>query len=135
MVTRFAGDSRQQVSLDGPRDFRHESGVSGQAQVPGPWQAQFPDLRSAMGRATYARSFAAPDLSQDDVAVLHFGAVGERAVVRVNGEQVGQHEGGYLPFDCLLPEGLLGPENWVEVECHLPDGSEDFAEIPHGEQS
>ena len=135
MGNRFAGGSRRQVSLDGAWAFRHESGAAGQAQVPGPWQAQFPELRHTMGRASYARSFAGPEVGVDEVAVLHFGAVSERAVVRVNGVQVGQHEGGYLPFDCLLPDGLLRGENRVEVDCHLPDGSEDFAEIPHGKQS
>ena len=134
-MTRFAGGSRKQMSLDGAWAFRHESGAAGEAQVPGPWQAQFPELRNAMGRASYSRTFAGPELGTDEVAVLHFGAVSDRAVVRVNGVEVGRHEGGYLPFDCLLPDGLLGRENRVEVDCHLPDGSEDFAEIPHGKQS
>src|SRR5512137_1364557 len=108
--------------LDGPWDFTHESGVKGTAQVPGPWQAQFPSLRWSMGRATYARSFQAPALAPDEIAILHFGAVSERATVRVNGVQIGSHEGGYLPFDLPLPPGLLQPENRVEVDCHLPTG-------------
>lgn len=127
--------ARIRLSLDGAWDFRHDSGVSGQAQVPGPWQAQFAELRHAMGCGRYARRFSAPDLGADQVAVLCFGAASDRAVVRLNGVAVGQHEGGWLPFEIALPKGLLAAENLLEVECHLPESFEDFAEIPHGKQS
>ena len=127
-------DTRHQISLDGPWDFRHESGVSGTAQVPGPWQAQFAALRHAMGRATYSRRITLPPLAPDQEAVLRFGAVSDRAVVRLNGVELARHEGGWLPFDCPLPAGT-GPDSLLEVDCHLPDSTEDFAEIPHGKQS
>lgn len=126
---------RRYVSLDGAWTFRHDSGVSGTAQVPGPWQAQFEGLRHAMGRATYTRRFAAPVVGAGQEVALRFGAASDRAVVRVNGVEVTRHEGGWLPFECVLPEGLLKPDNLLEVDCHLPESFEDFAEIPHGKQS
>ena len=127
--------TRNRLSLDGAWAFRHDSGVEGEAQVPGPWQAQFPELRHAMGRGHYSRRFHAPELGAGEVAVLCFGAASDRAEVRLNGVPIGQHEGGWLPFEIVLPQGLLAAENLVEVECHLPESFEDFAEIPHGKQS
>lgn len=127
--------ARIRQSLDGAWEFRHDSGVTGQAQVPGPWQAQFPELRHAMGVGRYSRRFAGPVLTEDQVAVLCFGAASDRAVVRLNGQAVGQHDGGWLPFEIVLPKGTLRDDNLLEVECHLPESFEDFGEIPHGKQS
>ena len=126
---------RERHSLDGVWSFAHDSdGIWRQASVPSPWQALFSDLRDVSGRATYRRDFALPDL-RGRAAVLHFGAVSYSAEVRVNGTLIGQHEGGYLPFDIAIPADLLRPTNALEVRCHLPDGSCGFAEIPHGKQS
>lgn len=128
---------RDMISLDGEWLFRHETDHSDRlALVPGPWQAQFADLRQASGRASYRRHFARPDWP----AVLHFGAVSYLAEVLVNGHLLGRHEGGYLPFDITLPEEILQDSNEVEVRCLLPDGAPNdqdlaFAEIPHGKQS
>ena len=128
---------RERESLDGIWDFAHASdGVWRKATVPAPWQAQFADLRQMSGRATYRRQFVVPDLRGRE-AVLRFGAVSYQAEVLVNGSSIGQHEGGYLPFDCVIPPALLGPINDLEVRCLLPDATTDpdFAEIPHGKQS
>ena len=134
----FAG--RLVVSLDGRWQFRHESFADWrEADVPMPWQAQFADLRNSSGRATYRRRFARPEGAGE--TVLRFGAVSYFAEVRVNGSVVGTHEGGYLPFDCVIPEGVLRDDNELQVDCLLPDGDPatapdfPFAEIPHGKQS
>ena len=137
----MASGVRGVQSLDGEWRFRHESdGVERSAVVPMPWQAQFADLRQSSGRATYTQRFACPASSADKETVLRFGAVSYLAEVRVNGVEVGSHEGGYLPFDCVIPPDLLNAVNEVEVSCLLPDGSDNpegigFAEIPHGKQS
>lgn len=132
--------SRQTTSLDGIWRFAHASdGIWRDANVPLPWQDQFADLRHTSGRATYQRHFPRPSGPGD--AVLHFGAVSYSAAVRLNGTEIGQHEGGYLPFTCAIPASLLRDDNLLEVDCLLPDGdpatSPDapFGEIPHGKQS
>ena len=132
--------SRNRQSLDGTWSFRHEDGPWRDAVVPMPWQAQFADLRQSSGRAVYRRSFTLPALDGRQ-AVLRFGAVSYFAEVRLNGRVIGNHEGGYLPFDCVIPADLVRGQNILEVHCLLPDGdpatSPDapFAEIPHGKQS
>lgn len=127
--------ARQRISLDGEWAFRHESGVTGTASVPAPWQASFPALRHAMGRGTYAREVDFPAVAEGRVAYLHVGAASENAVVRIDGREIGRHEGGWLPFELALPADLAGGRHRLEIDCHLPDGSEGFAEIPHGKQS
>lgn len=128
--------TRRTVSLDGEWEFRHESGAWRSATIPGPWQAQFPDLRHSFGRATYRRRFPRPEVAGQ--VVLRFGAVSHLSEVRVNGTLVGGNDNGWLPFDCILPPDILKTENEVEVLCTLPDSSHPeapFAEIPHGKQS
>ncbi len=74
-------------------------------------------------------------------AILHFGAVDYHATVWLNGQEVGEHEGGYLPFELDVSEALRpGDSNELVVrvldpgnDADLPDFS--FAEIPHGKQS
>ena len=133
---------RKLLSLDGPWDFRHErDGQWRIANVPLPWQAEFADLRQVSGRAVYKRSFSLPADYIDHEIILHFGAVSYFSEVRVNGALLGKHEGGYLPFEYLLPQSLLKDENEIEVSVLLPDGDANtapdfpFAEIPHGKQS
>jgi len=131
----MAAVMRTRQSLDGPWGFQHDSGVTGIALVPGPWQAQFPALRQAMGRAIYSRDLDLPVLEAGQIAVLCFGAASDTAVVRLDGQVIGAHEGGWLPFEIVLPEGLAAGPHRLEVECHLPDGSDGFSEMPHGKQS
>ena len=132
---------RESFSLDGEWEFRHDSdGIARTAIVPNPWQAEFDDLRYVSGRAVYARSFKVPDSWNDDLAVVRFGAVNYLAEVRLNGELLGFHEGGYLPFEFVLPRGTSG-DNRLEVTATLPTGDRHaypafpFGEIPHGKQS
>ena len=141
MSNPMASGVRLVQSLDGAWEFRHESDAAPRiATVPAPWQANFADLRQTSGRATYKQRFSCPEEVEGKETVLRFGAVSYMAEVRVNGVEIGSHEGGYLPFDCIIPPHLLNAVNEVEVSCLLPDGSDNpegigFAEIPHGKQS
>jgi hypothetical protein len=132
--------ARRQVTLDGAWDFVHaDDGVARVAHVPNPWQAEFADLRHKGGTATYARRFGRPAMAEDEEAVIRFGAVAETAEVRLNGVEVARHEGGYLPFEAVLPPEMLRDINDLSVTCHAPDGTAGdappFAEMPHGKQS
>lgn len=130
---------RPMLSLDGMWSFRHESQSDWhQVRVPGYWQAQFPDLCVAFGRATYARDISIPAIWAENEVALCFGAVSDTAIIRLDGIEIGRHEGGYLPFEVVLPAGLTGAHR-LEVETFLPDAHHrdgtSFAEIPHGKQS
>jgi hypothetical protein len=142
---------RDHLSLDGAWDFQFDATGNlsfdqitswRTAQVPMPWQAQFPDLHKATGVGWYRRSFEVPASWAGRAAVLHFGAADYLAEVWVNGHYVGSHEGGYLPFEFGVSAWLRpGQPNEVLVRVVDPGADRDrypdypMAEIPHGKQS
>lgn len=136
----LASAERLSLSLDGPWEFRHDSDPAWRdAHVPAPWQS-FRDLGWSFGTGTYRRRLSVPPDWRGREIALHFGAVSDVATIRLNGRELATHEGAYLPFEVILPEGLLEEDNLLEVECTLPDahhaeGGHDFAEMPHGKMS
>ncbi len=143
-------NTRTRLSLDGAWDFQMDpndgTDVSSiqtwrTAQTPMPWQAQFDDLRQANGTAWYRRHFDYTPDDQHGAAILHFGAVDYYAEVWLNGHKIGDHEGGYLPFEFDISAAVSAGDNLLVVR--VVDPSDDrsrypdmpFSEIPHGKQS
>ena len=104
-----------------------------QIQVPGPWQAQFADLRSYSGPAWYRYQFEVPAEWLAQSLFIGFGAVDYRAEVWLNGRKAGEHEGGYLPFEIDVTSAARAGKNTLVVR--VTDPPELFPEIPHGKQS
>jgi len=139
----FYPDPKQTLT---PKTLRPED--ARRIKVPGPWQAQFDDLRDYSGVAWYRRGFDAIGQpvsrsgGHESTVWLHFGAVDYFTTVWLNGRQVGEHEGGYLPFEFDVTSALRhdGPNELV-VRVIDPGNDADFppeftfAEIPHGKQS
>lgn len=152
---------RFRISLDGLWDFfpdphqrlhpgnLESASTPRRIRVPGPWQAQFEDLRHYSGVAWYRHRFEFPpgffDAALPNASFfLHFGAVDYFTSVWLNGQLIGVHEGGYLPFDVELGESLRhdGPNELV-IRVIDPGDDDDisrrfgfaFSEIPHGKQS
>lgn len=156
--------TRIHISLDGCWDFfpdpqgrlSHQSlkrEGARRIQVPGPWQAQFADMRQYSGVAWYRRTFELPAMREDRdgqpvghnpslVAILRFGAVDYYTQVWLNGTLIGEHEGGYLPFELPLGDALQR-DGANELIVRVLDPGADtaaldpfpFDEIPHGKQS
>jgi len=111
------------------------------SQVPGSWQSEFSDLRDYAGVAWYWRSLQLKPLDPGQVALLRFGAVDYRAVVYVNNQRVGSHDGGYLPFEFNVTSYLHAGENQIAVRVADPGANPSdvegikYAEIPHGKQN
>ena len=101
--------------------------------VPGPWQAQFAALHTDTGPAWYRRLVEIPLARFERSIILGFGAVDYRAEVWLNGRKVGEHEGGYLPFELEVTAVARPGEN--ELVVRVTDPPELFPEIPHGKQS
>lgn len=112
--------------------------------VPGPWQAQCQDLRDYSGVAWYRHHFTLTDELRSMngcTYILHFGAVDYHTTIWLNGQYVGTHEGGYLPFELTLDPALQQRgANELVLRVIDPDddttrfGAFPFAEIPHGKQ-
>lgn len=133
---------RSVLSLDGPWQFQLQGhGGWRTTIVPSPWQSEFADLRNASGTASYKRNVNLPADWQDRAVFIKFGAVSYYAEVFLNGQRLGEHEGGYLPFEFELPAAGLLASNEIEVRATLPSGDRSaypefpFGEIPHGKQS
>ncbi|MCB0032825.1 MAG: hypothetical protein KDE51_02305, partial [Anaerolineales bacterium] len=115
------------------------------AVVPMAWQAQFDELRHHSGIAWYRRPFeidaAVLETAAEQAAVLHFGAVDYHATVWLNGQLIGEHAGGYLPFEFNVIDQLVVGQN--ELTVRVIDATDNrgdypdfpFSEVPHGKQS
>ena len=111
-------------------------------RVPSSWQQQFADLRDYAGVAWYWRSLNVETLPSGAVALLSFGAVDYLCEVYVNGQKVGSHEGGYLPFAFDVTTQLHAGDNQIAVRVVDPGAKPKeevegikYAEIPHGKQN
>ena len=115
------------ISLDGVWDFLHVSDDRSSApvklrsiEVPGPWQAQFADLRMRAGIGIYRRYLEIPEGWCGDTVWLHFGAVFHNSTVWLNGAQVGSNEGGFLPFSFEVTRHLRPGRNEIKVRVDSP---------------
>jgi hypothetical protein len=66
--------------------------------VPGCWEAQVARPYRII-TAWYARDVEIPEAWEGSRIVVRFGAVMYRCAVFLNGERLGEHEGGYIPFE------------------------------------
>jgi len=83
-------------------------------------------------RLWYRKRFALPAEAKGKIALLHFGAVDQRCEVFINGNSVGRHEGGYVPFTLDVTSALVEGENELSLEC--TDDTEKSA-LTRGKQS
>jgi hypothetical protein len=146
--------SEHRVSLDGAWDFQIDPDNNIDATplrewhsviVPMPWQAQFEELRETSGGAWYRHHFMVdPDsfrTAAESAVILHFGAVDYDATVWLNGKRMGEHEGGYLPFEFSVIDTLHQGDNELLVKVVDPTDDRNlyadfpFGEVPHGKQS
>ena len=148
-------------SLDGPWSFAYDDDETGLERdwpscgvneriitVPFPPESE----RSGIGDTGYhpvvwySRTLAAADLvragrpAQGERVLLHFGAVDYRASVWIDGQLVGEHEGGHVPFVLdvtrALPEGgedalLVVRAEDRPLDAGQPRGKQDWQPEPH----
>ena len=135
------------TSLNGAWDFARDpdgsGGYDGPAGERGPWSEQivvpFAWETEASGVGAqwleygwYRRRMPVPGDWAGQRVVLHFGAVHHLATVWVNGRSVGEHEGGYTPFEFDITDALDGGSDaTVLVRVWAPA---DKREIVHGKQ-
>jgi hypothetical protein len=136
------------ISLDGSwqflhviEDYRNRPVQWRSIEVPGPWQAQFSDLRTRGGTGLYRRQIKIPSEWKHNRVFIHFGAVFHVSRVWVNGALVGSHVGGFLPFSFDITDHVEAGDNELKVRVDSPSDDPSlfpdtpFAEIPFGKQS
>lgn len=84
--------------------------------VPGSWNEQFTDSRDYFDVAWYeTKTFVANDWSGEEVWI-RFGSVNYHATVWINGQKLGVHEGGHLPFAFEVSQWVnYGEKNSIVV--------------------
>ncbi len=127
--------ARTVIDLSGVWDFRlTEDAPWEPLAVPGSYNDQKPDsrYREHCGLSWYRRRIALPAALHEGRQVLRFDAVTHNARVFLDGVLVGEHRGGFLPFDVDVTGRLLpgaSAELCVEVDNRigrhsLPVGNE-----------
>lgn len=89
------------------------------------------NLRAHYGWAVYQRTFTVPRALAGERVVLRFGAVTHAAQVWLNGHKLGEHKGGFLPFEFEVDEHLAPEENRLTVAV---DNRVDFSTLPVGNE-
>ena len=129
---------RQYIDLSGIWDFAfegnnpdREDGFSDgePVAVPGSWNDQIVDGRDNLGPAWYQMKFHQPWGFADKTITLRFGSVNYLADVWLNGEYLGQHESGHLPFSFDVTGRLQYQGNLLVVRV---DGELAFDRVPPG---
>lgn len=116
--------------FDGSRLQDYDFDSSPELRVPGDWNTQRPELYYYEGSMWYRKKFTHHPSSSDARQFLHFAAANYRTKVWLNGKEVGQHEGGYTPFEFDITDKLKAEgENSLVVRVNaerLADGIPTF---------
>ena len=119
-----------EISFD-PGKSNPENGflVSRPIAVPGSWNDQFENERDNLGPAWYQTTFHRPWGFEGKQLHLRFGSVNYLADVWLNGQYLGQHEGGHLPFSFDVTDIVKESGNLLVVRV---DGELAFDRVPPG---
>jgi beta-glucuronidase len=88
---------------------------SGTLQVPGDWNTQTDQLFFYEGTVWYKKSFEY-QRKPDTRLFVYFGAANYIADVYLNGEKIGQHEGGFTPFNFEITKLVRDTGNFLIVK-------------------
>jgi len=97
--------------------------TSGQLHVPGDWNTQRESLLFYEGSVWYKRSFDYTKSGKNRL-FLHFGACNYFAAVYLNGEELGEHEGGFTPFDFEITDRVRAHGNFLVVRVNNARGKD-----------
>jgi beta-glucuronidase len=88
---------------------------SDKLRVPGDWNTQRESLLFYEGVIWYQRYFSYQKRAHTRT-FLYFGAANYKARVWLNGNKLGEHEGGFTPFDFEVTDTIADGKNCVVVE-------------------
>lgn len=127
-----SNSARSVRDLSGVWDFRFNADESWQPiAVPASYNDQSPDpeFRRHYGMAYYRTTFTVPEGAR---RVLRFDAVTHNAVVRLNGQEIASHRGGFLPFEADIT-ALAQPGETVTLDVEV-DNRIGHSSLPVGNE-
>lgn len=133
---------RNKLDLSGVWDFQIDPDQMGEQKgwqnglvdsrpiaVPGSWNEQHEDLYNYLGLAWYVKSIYIPQGWRGQRVFLRVGSACYFATVYVNGNKIGSHEGGHLPFAFEITDKIrwdtgnviaISVENELKPPAYLP---------------
>ena len=105
----------------------------GKIRVPFPPESRLSGIEQTLKTSEgfiYEKSFSVSSDFLNEKTLLHFGAVDQVVWVHLNGELLGTHVGGYLPFSFDITEHIRVGENtltvmvWDDLDTDIPYGKQ-----------
>lgn len=129
MLYPIQNNVRNKLDLSGVWDFKTDpegvgeahgwaNGLSGARPmaVPGSWNEQYDDLFGYLDLAWYVKKMYVPSGWKGQRVFLRVGSAVYTGTVYLNGEKIGAHEGGHLPFAFEITDQIKwGEENIVAI--------------------
>lgn len=84
--------------------------------IPGDWNSQNDMLFYYEGTIWFKKSFDYKKISETNRVFIHFGAVNYQADVYLNGKKLGQHIGGFTPFNYEVTDIIRDEDNFIIVK-------------------
>ncbi len=120
----------QWVNLNGlwdyaiaPLEMERVQEYTGQILVPFPLESALSGVKRALQpdeRLWYRRRFSIPGAWSGKRVLLHIGAADWQATAWLNGQPLGKHQGGYMPFQFELTQALKSGENELVISVWDP---------------
>jgi beta-glucuronidase len=106
---------RDVAGPENPVDFfEYNFDAAPRMSIPGDWNGQDVSLTWYDGLVWFRRTIELQELHPGRL-LLHIGAANYKALVYVNGEKVGEHEGGFTPFAFDVTEHLVVGRNSIVI--------------------
>ncbi len=100
--------------------------------VPFPWESPLSEVASQwLPVGWYRRRIERPRAWANERTILHIGAAHYASQVWLNGQEIGEHTGGYLPFSFDITDSLQNGCGGLTIRVESPI---DKRYIPHGKQ-
>ncbi|KSB90278.1 beta-glucuronidase [Caulobacter vibrioides] len=113
---RYDDSDVEQVTRADPKAlYEYDMQRSPTATLPASWLTHAPEMRHYQGLVWYQRRFETPALKPGQRAFLRFEAANYTAKAFLNGQAVGEHEGGFTPFSFEVTRLLRVGQNQVTV--------------------
>ncbi len=148
MLYPIQNEIRNRLELSGIWDFQIDPEEAGEQQgwanglasprpmaVPGSWNEQYEDIFNYLGLGWYVKRTYIPAAWQGQRIFLRVGSANYFGTVYVNGQKIGSHEGGHLPFAFEITNQVVWDrENVIaiSVENHLKPARVPSGNIPSG---
>ena len=110
------GYFRCEKPMDPSQLIEYNFDTSDELYVPGDWNSQMEQLKWYEGTIWYKRSFDYKKSKDSKRVFIYFGAVNYKSHIYLNGKKIGEHTGGFTPFNFEITDLLKEKDNFLVVK-------------------